>query len=111
MSDILIHVEAGVQTLTINRVAKKNSFTPAMYAAMALALEQSSTDAAVRVTVIQGDISVFSAGNDIEDFLKRKPDGEESPAFSFLRAIAQYPKPLIAAVCGPAVGVGTTLLF
>jgi len=111
MSDILIHVEAGVQTLTINRVAKKNSFTPAMYAAMAQALDQSATDPAVRVTVIQGDMTVFSAGNDIEDFLKRTPGGEESPAFVFLRAIAQYPKPLIAAVCGPAVGVGTTLLF
>ena len=111
MSDILIHTEAGVQTLTINRVAKKNAFTPAMYAAMGQALQQAATDPAVRATVIQGDMTVFSAGNDIDDFLQRKPGGEESPAFIFLRAIAQYPKPLVAAVCGPAVGVGTTLLF
>ena len=111
MSDILIHTESGVQTLTINRVAKKNSLTPAMYAALASALTASALDDAVRVTVIQGDVTVFCAGNDIEDFLQRKPADGESPAFVFLRAIAQYPKPLVAAVCGPAVGVGTTMLF
>lgn len=111
MSDILIHTESGVQTLTINRVAKKNSLTPAMYAALASALTASALDDAVRVTVIQGDVTVFCAGNDIEDFLQRKPADCESPAFVFLRAIAQYPKPLVAAVCGPAVGVGTTMLF
>lgn len=111
MSDILIHTESGVQTLTINRVAKKNSLTPRMYAALAQALAASAQDDAVRVTVIQGDVTVFCAGNDIEDFLQRKPTDGESPAFVFLRAIAQYPKPLVAAVCGPAVGVGTTMLF
>ena len=111
MQDILTHIADGVQTLTLNRVDKKNAFTPAMYAAMADGLERAKADPTIRVTVIQGDVTVFSAGNDIEDFLQRKPDGEVSPAFSFLRAIAQYPKPLVAAVCGPAVGVGTTLLF
>lgn len=111
MSEILIHTESGVQTLTINRVAKKNSLTPAMYATLAQALMDSAQDDAVRVTVIQGDVTVFCAGNDIEDFLQRTPGDGESPAFVFLRAIAQYPKPLVAAVCGPAVGVGTTMLF
>ncbi|MDQ1258710.1 MAG: enoyl-CoA hydratase [Pseudomonadota bacterium] len=111
MSDILIHIEAGVQTLTINRVAKKNSLTPAMYATLAHALDHAAENADIRVTVLQGDLTVFCAGNDIEDFLQRTPQSGESPAFVFLRAIAQHPKPLIAAVCGPAVGVGTTLLF
>lgn len=111
MSEILIHTESGVQTLTINRVAKKNSLTPAMYATLAQALMDSAQDDAVRVTVIQGNVTVFCAGNDIEDFLQRTPGDGESPAFVFLRAIAQYPKPLVAAVCGPAVGVGTTMLF
>ena len=111
MNDILSHVADGVLTLTINRVEKKNAFTPAMYAAMADGLEQARTDPAIRVTVIQGDITVFSAGNDIGDFLKREPSTQESPVFQFLRAIASHPKPVIAAVCGPAVGIGTTLLF
>ena len=117
MQDILTHIDAGVLTLTINRPDKKNSFTPAMYAAMAAGLEQAKTDPTIRVTVIQGDMTVFSAGNDIGDFLQRKPSSQESPAlqaspvFDFLHAIAQHPKPIIAAVCGPAVGIGTTLLF
>ena len=111
MQDILTHIADGVLTLTINRVDKKNSFTPAMYAAMAAGLEQAKADPAIRVTVIQGDVTVFSAGNDIGDFLQRKPSTQESPVFQFLRAIASHPKPVIAAVCGPAVGIGTTLLF
>ncbi len=111
MQDILTHTADGVLTFTINRVEKKNSFTPAMYAALAAGLEQATHDSAIRVIVIQGDVTVFSAGNDIGDFLARKPAGEESPAMQFLRSIAVQPKPIIAAVCGPAVGVGTTLLF
>ena len=98
MQDILTHVADGVLTLTINRVDKKNSFTPTMYAAMADGLEQAKADPAIRVTVIQGDITVFSAGNDIGDFLQRKPSTQESPVFQFLRAIASHPKPVIAAV-------------
>jgi len=61
--------------------------------------------------VIQGHETVFSAGNDIGDFLSQPPTGPEAPVFRFLRAIATFPKPLVAAVCGPAVGVGTTMLF
>ncbi len=111
MQDILTHVADGVLTLTIDRLDKKNSFTPAMYGAMADGLEQARSDPAIHVTVIQGDITVFSAGNDIGDFLQRAPSTQESPVFKFLRSIASHPKPIIAAVCGPAVGIGTTLLF
>jgi enoyl-CoA hydratase/carnithine racemase len=111
MQDILIDTTDSVTTITINRVEKKNSFTSAMYAACADALEQAKTDAAVRVVVIQGHVSVFSAGNDIGDFLGNPPRNTEAPVFRFLRALASFPKPLIAAVCGPAVGIGTTLLF
>ena len=109
--DILQHREAGVLTLTFNRVERKNSINVAMYDALATALEQAAADSATRVVLIQGHETVFSAGNDIEDFLKNKPAGEDSPVFRFLRAIAAFPKPLVAAVCGPAVGVGTTLLL
>ena len=111
MNDILTHIADGVLTLTINRVDKKNSFTPAMYAAMAEGLEQAKTDPAIRVTVIQGDVTVFSAGNDISDFLQQPAATQDSPVYRFLHGIARFPKPLIAAVCGPAVGIGTTMLL
>jgi enoyl-CoA hydratase/carnithine racemase len=111
MSEILIDNAEGVMTLTINRVEKKNSFTQAMYGTCADALEQAATDPAVRTVVIQGHLTVFSAGNDIGDFLNGPTSTQESPVFRFLRCIAQFPKPLIAAVCGPAVGIGTTMLF
>ena len=111
MSEILQHQDAGVLTLTFNRVERKNSINVAMYDALATAIAQAADDAATRVVVIQGHETVFSAGNDIEDFLKNKPAGMDSPVFRFLRGIASFPKPIVAAVCGPAVGVGTTLLF
>ena len=111
MSEILQHQDAGVLTLTFNRVERKNSINVAMYDALATAIAQAADDAAPRVVVIQGHATVFSAGNDIEDFLKNKPAGDDSPVFRFLRGIAAFPKPLIAAVCGPAVGIGTTMLF
>ena len=111
MSEILTHQDAGVLTLTFNRVERKNSINVAMYDALATAIERAVDDAATRVLLIQGHETVFSAGNDIEDFLRNPPAGKDSPVFRFLRGIATFPKPLLAAVCGPAVGVGTTLLF
>ena len=111
MSDILAHTEAGVTTLTLNRLARKNSLTADMYAALAEALASAAEDAAVRVLVIQGHETVFSAGNDIGDFLQQPPKDADAPVFRFLRGISTFPKPLVAAVCGPAVGIGTTLLL
>ena len=111
MSDILVHTEAGVMTLTFNRVDKKNSITSSMYAELADALATAESETAVRCVLIQGDPTIFSAGNDIGDFLNKPPAGRDSPVFRFLRGIATFSKPLVAAVCGPAVGVGTTMLF
>ena len=110
-NDILIHTEAGVMTLTLNRLERKNSITSAMYGVLADALATAEADAAIRVVVLQGHETIFSAGNDIGDFLNKPPAGMDSPVFRFLRGIAAFPKPLLAAVCGPAVGVGTTLLL
>lgn len=114
-TDILVHTEAGVRTVTLNRVDKKNSITQGMYSAMAQALTSAVADDAVRVVVLQGDATVFSAGNDIGDFLARQGAGDglpqHSPVFQFLHALADFPKPLIAAVAGPAVGIGTTMLL
>lgn len=111
MSDILCHSEAGVTTITLNRVERKNSITSAMYAAMADALDSAAADPGVRAVVLQGHATVFSAGNDIGDFLTNPPSAGDAPVNRFLRAISSFPKPLIAAVCGPAVGVGTTMLL
>jgi enoyl-CoA hydratase/carnithine racemase len=111
MNEILVDNTAGVMTITLNRVEKKNSLTSAMYSAMADALAQASADAAVRAVVFQGHETIFSAGNDIGDFLNAPPATNESPVFRFLRGVSTFPKPVIAAVCGPAVGIGTTLLF
>ncbi len=111
MSDILTHIDAGVMTITFNRLDKKNSITSSMYAAMADAVALAATDASVRVVLFQGHESIFSAGNDIGDFLNQPPSTQESPVFRFLRGIATFEKPLLAAVAGPAVGIGTTMLF
>ncbi|WP_416401538.1 enoyl-CoA hydratase [Alicycliphilus denitrificans] len=109
--DILVHDEGGVRTITFNRVERKNSITTAMYAQLADAFETAAQDAAVRVVVLQGDAAVFSAGNDIGDFLQQPPSTQDAPVFRFLRAIATFPKPVVSAVCGPAVGIGTTMLL
>ncbi|MFM7002069.1 MAG: enoyl-CoA hydratase [Limnohabitans sp.] len=111
MSDILTHIDAGVMTITFNRLDKKNSITSSMYAAMADAVAQAAADASVRVVLFQGHESIFSAGNDIGDFLNQPPSTQASPVFRFLRGIATFEKPLLAAVAGPAVGIGTTMLF
>lgn len=110
-NDILVHTEAGVTTITFNRVDKKNSLTRAMYATLADTFEAAAQGSDVRVVVLQGDLAIFSAGNDIGDFLQQPPSTQDSPVFRFLRAIATFPKPVLAAVCGPAVGIGTTMLF
>lgn len=109
--DILIHTEAAVTTITINRIDKKNAFTAVMYDALADALDSASREASVRVVVIQGHETIFCAGNDIKDFLSVPPNHADAPVFRFMRGISTFAKPIIASVCGPAVGIGTTLLL
>jgi enoyl-CoA hydratase/carnithine racemase len=111
IKEILTHIERGVTTLTLNRLERKNSITLPMYAALADALAGAEADPAVRVVLFQGHETVFSAGNDIGDFLNQPPASEDSPTWRFLRALATFRKPMLAAVCGPAVGIGTTMLF
>ncbi|MBA3597896.1 MAG: enoyl-CoA hydratase [Methylibium sp.] len=111
MSDILAHVEAGVLTLTFNRLDKKNSITAAMYSALGDALATAKDDDEVRAVVFQGHELIFSAGNDLGDFISNPPAGPDSPVWRFLHGISSFPKPVVAAVCGAAVGIGTTLLL
>jgi enoyl-CoA hydratase/carnithine racemase len=111
MTDILDNTSEGVLTITLNRPTRKNALTQAMYERLAELLQQADNDALVRCTIIQGDANAFSAGNDIADFVNIPTAQGDPPSFRFMRAIATFSKPLVAAVCGPAVGIGTTLLF
>jgi enoyl-CoA hydratase/carnithine racemase len=108
---ILTHAQDGVLTISFNRLERKNSITGAMYAALTEAVSAAATDPSIRVAVLQGHETVFSAGNDMSDFAKTPATDTESPAFPCLRALAAFPKPLLAAVCGPAVGIGATMLL
>ena len=101
----------GVLTLTFDRLDRKNAITAAMYQTLADALVAAEADPAIRVIVLAGHESVFTAGNDLEDFMKNPPKDESAPVHQFLKAISTATKPLIASVSGAAVGVGTTMLL
>jgi len=99
----------GVATIEIARPEKKNAITGAMYHAMGAALDAAKADNAVRAVLITGQPGIFTSGNDIDDFMKRPPG--EPPAYVFMRALMGCDKPVIAAVTGAAIGIGTTLLL
>jgi enoyl-CoA hydratase/carnithine racemase len=105
----------GVATIEIARPEKKNALTVAMYQAMADALIAAKADPAVRAVLITGQPGIFTSGNDIEDFMTRAPgqgsDAMDSPVFRFMRALLDCDKPVVAAVTGAAIGIGTTLLL
>jgi len=109
--NILISKENGVLTITFNRPDKKNAITAAMYQTIADALKDAENDAEVRVILFTGKPEIFTAGNDIDDFLKNPPKSTKSPAYQFIQNLSHATKPLVAAVSGPAVGIGTTLLL
>ena len=111
MEPILALREAAILTLTFNRVDKKNAITQQMYSMLHGELQQAAADDAVRVVVLQGQQDLFTSGNDVSEFLQRPPGGLDTPVFDFLRTLADFPKPVIAAVGGPAVGIGTTMLL
>lgn len=111
MNDVLIHTEHAVLTLTLNRESKKNAFTQEMYTCLKDALKRAQDDAQIRVVILQGHETFFSAGNDIADFLRPEGFGLNSPVIEFLQTLASFTKPVIASVCGPAVGIGSSLLL
>jgi enoyl-CoA hydratase/carnithine racemase len=111
MSEIRTELRDRVLAIEIARPEKKNALTQAMYAALADALRSSDSDANVRAVLIHGSRDCFTAGNDLKDFLERPPHAEEAPVSRFLASLPAFAKPLIAAVNGPAVGIGTTMLL
>jgi enoyl-CoA hydratase/carnithine racemase len=110
-SDILTENREHILRIKINRPQKKNALSIAMYAAMADAIIQADEDSDIRVIFLHGTANCFTAGNDLQDFKDYQPDDEVRPANPFLVAIRRAKKPMVAAVGGVAVGVGTTMLL
>jgi enoyl-CoA hydratase/carnithine racemase len=107
-------VSEGIMTLTLARPDKKNALSNAMYDAMSDGLERAEKDAGVRVVLFQGDGDSFTAGNDLADFsAASKAENNDGPsqANRFISNLGKATKPLVAAVHGNAVGVGTTMLL
>ncbi|WP_317994795.1 enoyl-CoA hydratase-related protein [Vulcanimicrobium alpinum] len=107
---ITIDDRDGVRHVVLDRPEKKNALTAAMYAAMAAAIASAAADG-VGAILIAGRGSAFTAGNDLRDFLDHPPHGDDAPVFDFLLALATTDVPIVAAVRGPAIGVGTTMLL
>ncbi|MHC8409912.1 enoyl-CoA hydratase-related protein [Pseudomonas sp. Hz4] len=103
--------ERGLLTLRLNRPDKKNALTRAMYSHLAEALKQADTDPEINAVLITGSSECFTAGNDIADFLQQPPSNLDSPVFQFMLTLLECRKPVIAAVAGAAVGIGTTMLL
>jgi len=101
----------GVLTITLDRPERKNALTREMYDAMTAALHSAAEDRDVLVIRFRGSGGVFTAGNDLGDFMQHPPTGLDSPVFRFMRALCDAEKPVIAEVDGWAVGIGTTLLL
>ncbi|MFZ9886571.1 MAG: enoyl-CoA hydratase [Myxococcota bacterium] len=110
-SHILYAVQEGIATLTLRRPDKKNALTVEMYNQLVEGLAQASADDAVRVILWRAEGNVFTSGNDIKDFMNAPPAGVDSPVFRLLLALVDLEKPLVAAVRGPAIGIGTTALL
>jgi len=108
---ITTHTDNGIFRIGIARPEKRNALTMAMYDALSAALQAAEQDQQVRVILLHGTDNCFTSGNDLSDFAKHPPQGEDSPVFRFLRTISQTTKPLLAMVSGPAVGIGTTMLL
>lgn len=113
MTDITVTTENAIQTLRFTRPAKKNAITGAMYAALSEAFAAGDANPEIAVHVLLGSDGVFTAGNDIKDFLAAGAGGGDVAAqiLRFVRTLPQVKKPIVAAVDGLAVGIGTTLLF
>ena len=110
--DIQTSKDSGILTIEFNRPDKKNAITAAMYQAMADALREGESDASVRAVLIVGKPEIFTAGNDLEDFMKHSSGSiGDRPVAQFMRALSTSSKPVVAAVAGAAVGIGTTLLM
>lgn len=111
MSFIEVRSDNGVLEIQFSRPEKKNAITEQMYSDLNSAFVKARTDSAIKAVLIHGQRTCFTAGNDLEDFLSNPPTDSDSAVFQFLLTMADFPKPIVAAVSGPAIGIGTTLLL
>ncbi|KAA3620135.1 MAG: enoyl-CoA hydratase [Calditrichaeota bacterium] len=109
--EVQITKEKHTCIVRFNRPQQKNAINEAMYTALSKGLQNADADPEIRVIVLCGGQNCFTAGNDLREFLASPPTGENSPGFQFLKSLTNLQKPLVAAVNGPAVGIGTTLLL
>lgn len=112
MTNIISSISStGVLHLQINRPEAKNALSLAMYQSLVDVLVQAEQDDKTKAVVISGNDQCFTAGNDLKDFLAGGELNEQHPTVKFLYCISQFKKPIIAAVAGPAIGIGTTMLL
>jgi enoyl-CoA hydratase/carnithine racemase len=111
VSEILSRQEGNILVLSFNRPEKMNALTRSMYAGLAKGLNEAAGDFGIRAVIITSESQHFTAGNDISDFMDNPPTSDSSEVSQFLESLLNFPKPLIAAVKGNAVGVGTTMLL
>src|SRR5580700_3170398 len=112
MSQIEVECDGAVTSIAINRPEKKNALTADMYDALSQAVEEAEADSGVRVLLLHGKGDAFTAGKDLQDFLQKPWKGQaRPPAVRFINAVAHASKPIVAAVHGLVVGVGTTILL
>src|SRR5207247_7551151 len=110
MIDILTECSGNTLRIQLNRPAKKNAMTSAMYITLADIFNAAAKDDQIRVVLWHGAGDSFSAGNDIQDFLKNPPGSGKSPQARLIEALINFDKPIVAAVQGAAIGGGTTML-
>jgi enoyl-CoA hydratase/carnithine racemase len=110
MSEIITERSGHILQIQLNRLEKKNAMTVAMYITLTDLLNDAAKDNQIRVVLWHGAGDSFSAGNDIEDFLKNPPGAGESPQARLIQALINFDKPIVAAVQGAAIGGGTTML-
>jgi enoyl-CoA hydratase/carnithine racemase len=108
---VRVERNGGILAITLNRPERRNAITVAMYAALADAIESASDDSETRVITIRGEGQDFAAGNDLADFLEAAPRNDEIPVWRLLRGLAECEVPIVAAVHGNCVGIGTTMLL
>ena len=110
---VIVKDEGAIRTIRMNRPDKKNALTAAMYAAMAEAIESAGGASPIRCILMMGAPGAFSAGNDLSDFMKAATGGEGlgNSVLRFLHSLARSERPLVAAVRGVAVGIGTTMML
>ncbi|OPG72103.1 hypothetical protein B1219_18265 [Pseudomonas ogarae] len=110
MNDIIFSVHEHVLFAQFNRTQKRNALTGSMYSALADKLASANSDPEIRALLITGGELCFTAGNDLDDFLDNPIADLDAPVFRFMASVVEFQKPIIAAVCGAAIGIGTTLL-